>query len=51
MHRFEEITKWTLSEDATIFAYSTQDEELVYIVTDTVRSPGVPRPGGGPASP
>lgn len=37
LHRFEEITKWTLSEDASIFAYSMLDEELVYIVTDTVR--------------
>jgi hypothetical protein len=32
---FESIGKWTVSRDGKIFAYSLEDERIVYIVTDS----------------
>ncbi len=33
-HSYEEITKWTVSKDLHVFAYSIEDETIQYLITD-----------------
>ncbi len=37
-HEFDVITKWTISADSTVFAFSRDDGVIVYLVSPEVKA-------------